>query len=95
MAKKYDGYNWDELVLFMFFELDTYLKKLFLKFKNEKLAPIANHLHQIRGRSMETMTVEGEHLRGYVAIGASPCSSLRSRHTTVMIMYVFCGDKSQ
>ena len=24
-----------------------------------------------------------------------PCSSLRSRHTTVMIMYVFCGDKSQ
>ena len=33
--------------------------------------------------------------RGYVAIGAPPCSSLWSRHTTVMIMYVFCGDKSQ
>ena len=33
--------------------------------------------------------------RGYLAIGAPPCSSLRSRHTTVMIMYVFCGDKSQ
>ena len=33
--------------------------------------------------------------RGYIAIGAPPCSSLRSRHTTVMIMYVFCGDKSQ
>ena len=46
----------------MFFELDTYLKKLFLKFKNEKLAPISNHLYQIRGRSMETMTVGGEHL---------------------------------
>ena len=33
--------------------------------------------------------------RGYVAIGAPPCSSLRSRHTNVMIMYVFYGDKSQ
>ena len=27
--------------------------------------------------------------RRYVAIGALSCSSLRSRHTTVMIMYVF------
>ena len=33
--------------------------------------------------------------RGYVAIGAPPCSSLQSRHTTVMIMYVFSGDESQ
>ena len=33
--------------------------------------------------------------RGYVAIGAPPCSSLRSRHSTVMIMYIFSGDESQ
>ena len=33
--------------------------------------------------------------RGYVAIGAPPCSSLRSRHTTVTIMYVFSGDESK
>ena len=33
--------------------------------------------------------------RGYVAIGAPPCLSLRSRHTTVTIMYVFSGDESQ
>ena len=33
--------------------------------------------------------------RGYVSIGAPPCSSLRSRHITVMIMYVFSGDESQ
>ena len=33
--------------------------------------------------------------RGYVAIGAPPCSSLWSRHSTVMIMYIFSGDESQ
>ena len=33
--------------------------------------------------------------RGAAAIGAPPCSSLRSCHTTVMIMYVFAGDESQ
>ena len=57
--KKYDDYNWDELVLNgglssrYVFEPDTCFKKNSLP--NLKMKNFVNHLHQIRGRSMETM----------------------------------------
>ena len=31
----------------------------------------------------------------FMLVALTPCSSLRSRHTTVTIMYVFYGDESQ
>ena len=49
-------------VLFMFLSWIVTKKKLSPKFENEKLALIANHLYQIRGRSLETMTVGGKPL---------------------------------
>ena len=70
-GKKFDDYNRDEVVLngelnsLYVVNPDTYLKKRSLlwkkKLKNKKkIELIANHLHQTRGRALDTVTVRGE-----------------------------------